>query len=132
MLRVLLLEDEEILAKGLPTLLKDEGIDITGTESINEALELYSKGNFDVVLLDIMMPPADNMDAEKLDYGRITGVEVARRMKIVDPNIPIVAFTVLSDPEIREEMREAGIRAIINKPAEINEIINKLREVTGK
>lgn len=76
MYKVLFLEDERYLVQDLPRLLKSKGLNMIGTTSITEALELFAKEKFDAVLLDIMMPPAEDMDAEALDYGRETGVEV--------------------------------------------------------
>jgi CheY-like chemotaxis protein len=102
---------------------------VTGTVFIDEALERFAKEDFDVVLLDIMMAPAADMDAEELDYGRETGVEVARRMKAIKPDVPIVALTVLTDSKIRAEMREAGIVEILNKPSEPEQIADFLWQV---
>jgi CheY-like chemotaxis protein len=127
--RVLFLEDEEDLVEYLPRLLKEKALEVTGTVFIDEALERFAKEDFDVVLLDIMMAPAADMDAEELDYGRETGVEVARRMKAIKPDVPIVALTVLTDSKIRAEMREAGIVEILNKPSEPEQIADFLWQV---
>jgi CheY-like chemotaxis protein len=127
--RILLLEDEEILVENIPLLLKERGLEVVGITSIDRALELLGREDFDMVLLDIMMPPTEDMDAEKVDYGRETGVEVARRMKAVKPDVPIIAFTVLTDPQIQAEMREAGIIEVINKPVEPDQIADKLWQV---
>jgi CheY-like chemotaxis protein len=121
MTRVLFLEDEEDLVLYLPRVLKED-LEIVGTTSIDEALRRFAEEDFDAVLLDIVMPPADDMDAEQLNYGRVTGVEIARRMKDIKPNVPIVAFTVVTDPEIRAEMWKAGIDQIISKPSEPDQI----------
>ena len=126
MARILYLEDEENLVDLLPDILKTKNFDVTATMSIEKALEQLAHENFDAVLLDIMMEPADNMNAEELDYGRKTGIEVARRMKALKPNVPIVAFTVITDPKIVGEMKQAGIMNIVNKPAEIEQIVNAL------
>jgi CheY-like chemotaxis protein len=118
MARVLYLEDEEILVEDVPILLQEQGLKVKSTASIEEALEWFAAEDFDVVLLDIMMTPSDDMDDEQVDYGRETGVEVARKMKAVKPGVPIVAFTILRDPEIHARMRDAGVAEIVNKPCE--------------
>jgi len=127
--RVLFLEDEEILVEDLPILLKEKGLEVKSTTSIAQALKWLAQEEFDTVLLDIMMPPEEGMDAEKLDYGRETGVEVARRMKAIKPEVPIVAFTVVRDPRIRAAMRDAGITTVLNKPQELEQIADALRQV---
>lgn len=132
MIRILYLEDDEALIQYLPLALQEHGLKAFTTSSIAEALKKLADEDFDTVLLDIMMPPAEDMDAEKLDYGRVTGIEVARRMKKIKPKTPIVAFTVMTDPEALAEMREAGIATILHKPAEIDDIIETLAQLSRR
>ena len=127
--RVLFLEDEEILVEDLPILLKEEGMTVESTTFIAKALEWLRERDYDVVLLDIMMRPAENMDAKQVNHGRGTGIEVARRMKAIKQDVPIVAFTVLKDPEILAQIREAGVVTIISKPAELDHIAGVLWQV---
>lgn len=124
------MEDEKELVDYLPSSLKGKGLEVIGTTSIDQALEWLTQESFDAVLLDIMMPPAENMNAEQLDYGRETGVEVARRMKVIKPEVPIVAFTVLTDPEIRAKVLAAGVTRILNKPIEPEQIAEVLLQVS--
>jgi CheY-like chemotaxis protein len=55
-------------------------------------------------------------------------------MKAIRPDVPIIAFTVLTDPEVRKEMREAGITTVLGKPSELEQIATVLWQVirTGK
>jgi CheY-like chemotaxis protein len=130
MARVLMLEDEPTLVNHLPRLLKEAGLNVIATTSIAEALGmLLSADDFDAIMLDIMMPPPEDIDPEKVDYGRLTGIEVARQMKDICPDVPIVVFTVLTDPEIRVKIREAGAAMIIDKPTELDEIAAALWRV---
>jgi CheY-like chemotaxis protein len=130
-LRVLYLEDKEDVLEALALLLEEEGIEIVGTSSIQEALRWVSEQSFDAVLLDIMMPPAENMDAESLDYGRFTGREVARWIKELRPSLPIVAFTVLTDRDLRAEITSVGVEYIVTKPCEPDDVARALFRVTG-
>ncbi len=131
MAKILYLEDEESLVRFLPPVLKEKGFEIASTMSIEIALEFFAQNDFDAVLLDIMMSPADNMDQEKLDYGRETGIEVARQMKKIKPKVPIIAFTVITDPALLEKIRDAGITKVLNKPAEIDQIVYVLEQIIG-
>ena len=97
MARVLFLEDEDILVENIPILMKEAGLHVVGTTSIEEALALLKEEEFDAVLLDIMMTPTGDMDEEAVDYGRETGVEVARQMSQIKPETPIVGFTVVTE-----------------------------------
>jgi CheY-like chemotaxis protein len=129
MAKILFLENEEDLIENLPPLLKLKGLEIIPFDSIPEALDQLAQEHFDAVLLDVMMPPSEDMDAEKLDYGRMTGVEVARRIKSINQEIPIIAFTVLTDSEILDNIRKAGVVKIIHKPSEPDQIAETIWQV---
>jgi len=130
-IKILYIEDEKDMVDLLPLLLKEKEINVTSTSSISDALEKLEDDSFDGILLDIMMPPTENMEDQVLDYGRTTGIEVARRIKAIRPDIPIIAFTALTDSEVRRKMYEVGIKKILEKPSEIDEIATVLRQVTG-
>jgi CheY-like chemotaxis protein len=127
--RVLFLEDEIMLVEHLPILLREKGMEVSSTASVHDALDKFANESFDAVLLDIMMPPAEDMNAERLNYGRMTGVEVARRMKDIKPDVPIVVFTVLTNPEVWKELWEAGVARIVNKPSEVDTVADALWQV---
>ena len=130
--KILYLEDEEGLVQFLPLVLKEKGLEVISTLSIKDALQKLASEDFDAVLLDIMMPPTEDMDAETLDYGRETGIEVARRMKRIKPKTPIIAFTVITDSKLLEKIRKAGIATVLNKPAEIDQIVQALDQVSRR
>ena len=129
MVKILYLEDEVTLADLLTELFKVIGWELKSTKSIPDALKWFQEQEFDGVLLDIMMPPADGMDPEQLDYGRETGIEIARRMHNLKPGVPIIAFTVLRDAKTRSKILQAGAVDIINKPAEFEQIRSRLQQV---
>jgi CheY-like chemotaxis protein len=129
MAKILFLENEEDLIENLPPVRKLKGLEIIPFDSIPEALDQLAQEHFDAVLLDVMMPPSEDMDAEKLDYGRMTGVEVARRIKSINQEIPIIAFTVLTDSEILDNIRKAGVVKIIHKPSEPDQIAETIWQV---
>ena len=132
MLRVLLIEDEPLLIETLPAVLKEKysELHVQGLTSISEALARVKEEGFDVVLLDISMPPSEDMDLDSIEYGRLTGIEVARRIRRVKPDVPIVALTVVSDASYQRRMRDVGIKHIINKPADIDTIAQVLLGAT--
>lgn len=128
MLRVLLIEDEPLLIETLPAVLKDKysELQVQGMTSIPQALAKLKEKEFDVILLDIAMPPTEDMDPDSIEYGRLTGIEVARRIKEVKPGMPIVALTVVSDPSYQGRMRAVGIEFVINKPVDVDAIAQVL------
>jgi CheY-like chemotaxis protein len=126
--RVLFLEDEPRLVRTLPAVLedKDNTLQVVGLRDIAEALTRLREEEFDIVLLDISMPPTEDMDFDKVEHGRLTGIAVAQSIKNVKPDMPIIALTVVSKRAMQRKMQDAGIVAVINKPAEIDAIIQIL------
>ena len=125
--RVIFIEDEKFFLEELQIALTD--FDITPAYSAPKGMELVKTRDFDAVLLDIMMPPPDDMNPETVDYGRSTGVELCRRIKELKPDLPIIVLTVVTDPAILEKIEEAGADRVINKPASSNVVSNNLDEV---
>lgn len=126
--RILFIEDEPRLVKTLPRVLEDKQKDlkVVGMTDIVAAINRLKQEKFDVVLLDISMPPTEDMDNGEVEHGRLTGIAVARNIKEIDSEIPIIALTVVSDLTPQRKMREAGIEHIINKPAEPDHIAQVL------
>lgn len=77
---ILLVEDEESLAVGLEFNLKEEGYKVTLAGDGRRALELYENKNFDLIILDIMLP-------------YINGFEVAKEVRERNPQLPILMLT---------------------------------------
>jgi CheY-like chemotaxis protein len=123
--RVLYIEDEPYLVKTLPAVLenRDKTLQIVRFTDIVQALERLREEEFDLVLLDISMPPTEDMDFDQVEQGRLTGIAVAQRIKEMKPDMPIAALTVVSDLAMQRKMRDVGIGEIINKPAEIDAIV---------
>lgn len=131
MAKILFLEDEPALVETLPSVIgnKYNSLQIIGTTSVSDALDKVVNEEFDAILLDISMPPTADMDLNGVEHGRLTGIEVANRIKRLKPNMPIVALTVVTELRILSKMRDAGIVEVINKPAEIDAIVQMLNRV---
>lgn len=125
--RILFIEDEEFLLEQLQMALSE--YDIVPANSAQKGIELAQTMQFDAVLLDIMMPPSDDMDPEMVGYGRATGVEVCRRLRSEHPDVPIVVLSVVRDRKILNRIKDAGANEIINKPAPPSRIAEVLGEV---
>jgi CheY-like chemotaxis protein len=129
MTRVLFLDDEGVLVEYLPLVLQPMGLEVIGTTSIPDAMEKLKNEEFDLALVDIMMPVAEDMDADALDYGRRTGVEVIRRIRSARPALPIVAITIIMDDDLIRSAKNEGAVAVISKPAEPAHIAERLERV---
>jgi twitching motility two-component system response regulator PilG len=116
--RILIIEDEESLLKLETILLTVKGYEVSGALTGNDALKKIPDGEFDLILLDIMLPDID-------------GFEVCRRVK-QDPRtsgLPVVMLTAKKSTEDQKRGLACGADAYLTKPfksAMIIEVIEKL------
>ena len=82
-LRVLVVDDEEVIRDVLESVLEREGWKVATAENAREALDLFESDAFDVVLLDLMLPDRP-------------GLEVLRDMRRRDPDAVVVIVTAYS------------------------------------
>jgi DNA-binding response OmpR family regulator len=82
--RILLVDDEEAIQKLLRFPLEKEGYEVVAARDGQEALDTFAQGQFDLVILDIMLPKVD-------------GTEVCSRIRGVDSVVPIIMLTAKSD-----------------------------------
>ena len=94
--KILVVEDEAHLAKGLQFNLEREGYLVTLVDNGQSAVEILSKEDFDLMILDIMLP-------------KLTGLEVARRIRNTDMRFPILMLSAKS----ADEDRELGLEPMI-------------------
>ena len=128
-LHILLAEDNELNMEIAEFMLQNEGADVTKAWNGQEAVELFRKskpGEFDVILMDIMMPVMNGYEATKLI--RFLDREDARM-------IPIIAMTANAFTEDRLRAKEAGMDEHIPKPVDVKlllKVIHKLMENSQK
>ena len=119
--RILLAEDNELNREIAVFLLKDEGISVTEAEDGQQAVECFLKmpeGYYDAVLMDIMMPVMNGIEAAR---------NIRRKEKNGGKEIPIIAMTAQSERESKESCSLAGMNAYISKPVDPENLIRILR-----
>ena len=122
MIRILLVDDHELVRSGLEALLNtaEDMAVISVAQSGEEAVELVRELSVDVVLMDINMPG-------------IGGVEACRRILKNDSNIKIIAISVHKDGPIPQQMIKLGVLGFISKGSSAEEMILAIRKViSGK
>ena len=124
-LHILLAEDNELNMEIAEFMLQNEGADVTKAWNGQEAVELFRKsesGEFDVILMDVMMPVMNGYEATKMI--RSLDREDAK-------TIPIIAMTANAFTEDRLKAKEAGMNEHIAKPVDVElliKIIHRLVE----
>ncbi len=112
--KILLVEDEESLAIGLEYNLTEEGYSVQTARDGKEAIELFSGGNFDLIVLDIMLPYLD-------------GFEVAEYVRDKSPQIPILILTARKGTEDKIKGLEIGADDYLTKPFHLKELLLRIR-----
>jgi len=119
-LRILLVDDHEVMREGLRTLLKDEpGIEIIGEAADGEtALDIIAKEHPEIVLMDVSMPG-------------MGGVEATRRIQNQFSRTAVIALSMYDASDRAEAMVEAGAHVYVQKTASLKTLLSAI-QLTAK
>lgn len=117
--RMLIVEDHPMNRRVIGVLLKALGIEPRIVKGGHEALSVYEKTSFDVVMLDIQMPEID-------------GIQTMKAMREIDKNtgrtgVRYIAFTANALPDHIEEYNSVGFDGILTKPVDANALVQILK-----
>lgn len=116
-MRLLLAEDERSLSRALTALLERNHYAVDAVYDGQEALEWLQAGNYDALILDIMMP--------KLD-----GLEVLRRLRAQGSRLPVLLLTARSEVEDKVLGLDTGANDYLTKPFSTAELLARIRAMT--
>lgn len=108
-MRLLLVEDDLKLGKFTKLMLESQGYVVTWVKSGSEAMDYIVLETFEVIILDWMLPD-------------ISGVDVIKRCRLADVNIPIIMMTARGTIDDKVEGFNAGADDYIVKPFEFDEL----------
>jgi DNA-binding NtrC family response regulator len=106
MFRILVIDDEPTLRNSLEVALKASGYDVMTTRTGEEGLELFRAENFDLILLDHLLPG-------------INGDDVLREIKQRDSEIPVIIMTAHGSVELAVNSMKMGAFDFLVKPLEV-------------
>lgn len=115
---ILVVDDEEIVREFLETCLTEAGFNVQTVVDGKAAVELFSSSpdNFDLVILDMIMP------------GQLSGLDVFKKMKEIRPGQKAILSSGYSLSADIEELLNAGISGILNKPFKIKELFETIQK----
>lgn len=116
-MRVLLAEDEKALSKAIVKIFEKNNYSVDAVYDGEEAVEYVGSGNYDVVVLDIMMPKMDGLTALK-------------KIRAAGNQIPVLMLTAKSEIEDRVLGLDCGANDYLPKPFDTRELLARIRALT--
>ncbi len=116
-MRILIVEDEKILNKMITKTLKTEGYSVDSCFDGEDALHFLKMGEFDAVILDIMMP-------------KMSGIDVVKAMRADGDATPVIFLTARDSVADRVEGLDAGAQDYLVKPFAFEELLARIRATT--
>ncbi len=116
--RILFVDDEEVLVDLGGRILEPLGYYYTGISDSRKALQTFAESplSFDVVITDLTMP-------------QLTGIQLAREIIAIRPDIPIILITGVRNQEIITNAQESGVHQLIMKPLNRSELALAVRRL---
>jgi two-component system cell cycle response regulator CtrA len=118
-MRVLLVEDDLTAAHGVSLMLKSAGAVVEHAETGEEAIELTRHYEYDIVLLDVILPDVE-------------GYEVVRRMRMSRNDTPVLILSGLSRPQAKVKGLGLGADDFITKPFDKSELLARMQAITRR
>ncbi|MCR4792798.1 MAG: response regulator transcription factor [Lachnospiraceae bacterium] len=118
-MRVLLAEDEKSMSKALTVILTRNNYSVDAVYNGQDALDYITGGDYDLAILDVMMPGLD-------------GFEVLKRIRAKGVQIPVMMLTAKSQVDDKVEGLDLGANDYLTKPFDGKELLARLRAMTRK
>ena len=116
MYKILILEDDVMIASGLAYAIESEGYEAVIAKNIKDAAELIKISEFDLGILDMQLP-----DGRGIDIGK----------KLKEDNIPVIFLTVEDDESNIVKAFESGADDYVVKPFKIRELLARIKRIFG-
>ena len=116
-MRILLAEDEKSLSRVLVAIFKKNNYSVDAVYNGNDALYYIESGNYDVAVLDIMMPGMD-------------GISVLKRVRAEGIDLPIIMLTAKAEVDDKVLGLDSGANDYLTKPFDTKELLARIRSIT--
>ena len=113
--RLLLVDDEPLILKGLKFSLEQDGYETESAYDGEEAVKKFEAGEFDLILLDVMLP-------------KLSGIEVCQRIRSIS-DVPIIMLTAKGDDMDKILGLEYGADDYMTKPFNILEVKARIKAI---
>jgi PAS domain S-box-containing protein len=110
---ILVIDDEEGVRDILGRIFQDESHRVTLAETARKGLAKFKQANFDLVLTDLGMP-------------EMSGWQLAKKIKEIDPDVPVGLITGWTVATTKEKMKEEGVDFILPKPFDLTKVVREV------
>jgi DNA-binding NtrC family response regulator len=117
--RILIVDDEDEFASLLSERLSARGLRVETADSGPAAIEKVKSGNYDVVVLDMVMPGMD-------------GIETLQLLREHEPDLQVILLTGHATVEKGVNAMKLGAADFLEKPAELSDLLEKIREAHSR
>ena len=115
--RLLVVDDDRAIRKLLERIARRAGFDADGAKDGAEALEMLDRADYDVALIDLMMP-------------RVSGYELVQRISARERRPIIIVATALTNSDIAS-VDDTLVRHVIRKPFDVHAVVSALTEAVS-
>ena len=119
MAKILIVEDEKALSRVLVKIFEKNYYSVDAVYNGQEALDYIATGNYDIVLMDVMMPVMD-------------GITALKKIRADGNQIPVLLLTAKSEADDKVMGLDSGANYYITKPFDTKELLAAVRAITRK
>lgn len=113
--KVLLVDDEQDFLEAMAARMRVRGLKVSTTTSTIDALSMAENESFDVIVMDLMMPEME-------------GLEALKALRDQKPDSQIILLTGYATKEMETEALKLGAVDLIEKPADIERLLEKIKK----
>lgn len=118
-MHILVVDDEELIRAVIKNYLDTEAYTYDEADNGEEAVKLVENNNYDLIIMDIMMPKMD-------------GYEAVKKIKAINKNIPVIMLSARKEEEDKLQGFDYGIDDYVTKPFSPKELMARIKAVTKR
>lgn len=113
---IMVVDDEPIIRHAIEAIFRDD-YNVFNAANGQDAVDLVRREKIDLILMDVKMP------------GTLDGIGALREVKKIDPTIEVIMVTAVKDKYILDDAMKYGARDYIEKPFDIDDLINRVYRI---
>ena len=117
--KILLVDDEKDFLDVMSERIEARGMEVTTADSAMKALELVKSGNFDAIIVDLMMPAMD-------------GLQTLKAIKEKNPDLQVILLTGHATVEKGIEAMKLGAMDFLEKPADLDKLTEIIKKAQAR